>query len=150
MIKRMAHLIIVVTAIFAVMQCSCNMSDTSGPGGGADVRAGEVRYYSAADPGVWESRVEDHDADITVIRVNDTKVINVHVPFTNKREKKHYLEAIVLLDSNKKQLQKKSFEKGFGEEGAKFEVPADFNEQVYVVIKCNLHDMWEKPVDLSE
>ena len=129
------------------LQISCTVSDKSGQG--SEGKA-EVKFYSAADPGVWKSQVVDHDVDITITRVNDKKVINVQVPFAKNRQKKHYVEAILLLDANKNELQKKSFNKGFGEEGAQFEVPDNFNEPVFVVVKCNLHDMWEKLVDWSE
>jgi hypothetical protein len=43
-----------------------------------------------------------------------------------------------------------SSNKGFGEEGARFEVPDNFNEPVFVAVKCNLHDMWGKLVDWSD
>ena len=129
------------------LHISCTMSDRSGQGGNGK---NEIKFYSAADPGVWESKAADHDVDITITHVNDKKFINVQVPFAKNREKKHYVEAILLLDANRKELQKKSFDRGSGEEGASFEVPDSFNAPVTVVIKCNLHDMWEKPVDWNE
>jgi desulfoferrodoxin (superoxide reductase-like protein) len=131
----------------AALQLSCTMMDSSGPG-----KAGKevIKFYSAANPGPWASEAADHDVSITITRVNDSKVINVQVPFAKNRERKHYVEAILLLDAKKNELQKRSFERGFGEEGARFEVPDSFNEPVFVVVKCNLHDMWERLVDWSE
>jgi desulfoferrodoxin (superoxide reductase-like protein) len=60
------------------------------------------------------------------------------------------VEVIVVLDLERKELKKLSFEKGKPAKGAKFEFPANFNKSVYVVMKCNKHDMWEKLVDWSE
>jgi desulfoferrodoxin (superoxide reductase-like protein) len=140
----------VIAAVFmavVAVQLSCTMSDDQGQEGGGKK---EVRFFSAANPGVWESKAAEHDAEITITRVNDKKVVNVQVPFARDRQKKHYVEAILLLDASKKELQKKAFTKGFGEEGASFEVPVDFNEPVYIVVKCNLHGMWEKLVDWNE
>ncbi|HOT45053.1 MAG TPA: desulfoferrodoxin family protein [Spirochaetota bacterium] len=142
----MQRAVIIILMTVAAMEISCGSGDRSGQ----DEEAGTVRFYSAADPGKWESKAADHDVEITITRVNDRKYINVHVPFAKNREKKHYVEAILLLDANRKELQKKSFARGSGEEGARFEVQDSFNDPVTVVIKCNLHDMWEKQVDWNE
>jgi desulfoferrodoxin (superoxide reductase-like protein) len=111
---------------------------------------GEVPFHSAVNPGVWESQVADHEPVVTVTDLNDRKVLNVQVPFSQKRDHHHYVEAILLLDQKRKELQKKTFDSGSGAGGAVFELPGDYNSRVYVVVKCNLHDMWEKPVDWSE
>ncbi len=143
--SNMQRAVIIILVSIAAIEISCGWGDKSGQDG-----KNEIKFYSAADPGVWESKAADHDVDITITRVNDKKYINVQVPFAKNREKKHYVEVILLLDANRKELQKKSFDRGSGEEGARFEVPDSFNDPVTVVIKCNLHDMWEKPVDWND
>jgi desulfoferrodoxin (superoxide reductase-like protein) len=140
-------LIAAALASFAMVQMSCTMSDKPAV---EKTEKSEVKFYSAADPGMWESKAAEHDVDITITKVNDKKILNVRVPFAKDRDKRHYIEAIVLLDANRNELQKKSFHKSSGDDGAQFEVPADFNTPVYVVMKCNLHDMWEKLVTWDE
>lgn len=137
-------------SIMFLMSAVFVLSCSGGGGSGQDDAKTEVRFYSAADPGVWASQAANHDTGITITRMNDKKYISVLVPFSKNRERKHYVEAILLLDANRKELQKKAFATGSGDEGATFEVPDNFNSPVTVVIKCNLHDMWEKPVDWSE
>jgi desulfoferrodoxin (superoxide reductase-like protein) len=129
------------------LQLSCAVSDRPA---GDTVGTNEVQFYNAADPGPWESKAAEHDIEITVTRVNESKILDVQVPFAKNREKKHYIEAIVILDVNRNELKKKSFDRKRGEAGAKFEFPENFTDPVYVVVKCNLHDMWEKVVDWSE
>jgi len=106
-----------------------------------------VRFHSADYPGKWTNKADEHDVDIKVNSVNGKKVIAVQVPFAKLRNRRHYVEAILLVDASGKELQKKAFKTGYGEKGARFQVPEDFRETVFVVIKCNLHDMWEKEVD---
>jgi desulfoferrodoxin (superoxide reductase-like protein) len=148
MSTRGALYIFIITIITgASVQFSCAANDKSG---GTIVEKSEVPFYSAASPGIWKSQSIDHEAEITITRINDRKTLNVQIPFAKKKEKNHYVEVIVILDLKRKELQKKSFEKGGAENGATFDLPADFNSPVYVVMKCNLHDMWEKLVDWNE
>lgn len=135
-----------VLTIIVVFVSACTVSDQSGAG---SVSPGVVKFHSAENPGIWESKIDEHDAEIMVTLLNDKKIINIQVPFAKKKEKNHYVEAIILLDQNKKEIRKKSFESGYGEEGAQFELQADYNQPLSVVIKCSAHDMWEKPVDLN-
>ena len=110
-----------------------------------------VQFYTAAKPGPWANQSADHDVEITITRDSEGKTIHVYIPFAAKKEQRHYVESILILDSKGKELQKKSFLKGRGsDKGATFNFPENFNEPVFVVLKCNLHDMWEKKVAWSE
>jgi desulfoferrodoxin (superoxide reductase-like protein) len=115
-----------------------------------DSEQNKVAFYSAANPGIWTSQAADHEPEVTITRVDDRKILSVNIPFTKKKEKNHYVEVIVILDLDRKELKKVSFEKGRAYKGAKFDFPDNFNTPIYVVMKCNKHDMWEKLVDWSE
>jgi len=127
--------------VFAFISCSDS---------GGDSERNRVVFYSAANPGIWESQAADHEPEVTITRVNDRKVLNVNVPFTRKKEKDHYVEVIVILDLERKELKKMSFGRGKMVRNVRFDFPDNFNKPVYVVMKCNKHDMWEKLVDWSE
>jgi desulfoferrodoxin (superoxide reductase-like protein) len=146
-IKGSLYIFIITIITGAAVQFSCAADEKSG---GTIAEKNEVPFYSTASPGIWKSQAVDHEVEVTVTRINDRKTINVQIPFAKKKEKNHYVEVIVILDLKRKELQKKSFEKGGAENGASFDFPAEFNSPVYVVMKCNLHDMWEKLVDLNE
>lgn len=133
---------------FVALAVLASCSDDSETAGG--MKKHEVVFYSAANPGPWIDQAADHEPEITIFRVNDRKILNVNVPFARRREKNHYVEVIVILDSQRKELKKVTFKKGRSHKGAQFDFPDNFNTPVYVVIKCNKHDMWEKLVDWSE
>jgi desulfoferrodoxin (superoxide reductase-like protein) len=143
-IQNMRLLIMALITFSVAMLVSCS------PGSETGTEQKGVVFYSAAKPGPWESQAADHETEITVTRAKDYKTINVNVPFAKNNEKNHYVEAIVILDLERKELKKMSFEKGKGSKNVKFDFPASFNTPVYVVMKCNKHDMWEKLVDWSE
>lgn len=132
----------------AVMQLSCTVIDKSGEQTGG--KSGVVTFYSPASPGIWESQAADHDPEIVITRIDDRKTINVTIPFAQQKDPRHYVEAIVVLDLQRKELKKMSFDRKRQGKGAAFDFPADFNEPVYVIMKCNKHGMWEKLVDWSE
>ena len=129
-----------------ILSCSfisCGETET-------DTARDKVVFYSAAKPGIWTSQAADHEPEVTVTRVDDRKILNVNIPFTRQKDKNHYVEVIFILDLERKELKKMSFQKGRASKGAKFDFPDNFNTPVYVVMKCNKHDMWEKLVDWSE
>jgi desulfoferrodoxin (superoxide reductase-like protein) len=117
---------------------------------GTGTEKNEIKFYSAAHPGIWTSQAADHEPEVTITRVDDRKILNVNIPFARQKEKNHYVEVIVILDLDRKELKKVSFQKGRASKGAKFDFPDNFHTPVYVVMKCNKHDMWEKLVDWSE
>ena len=116
---------IVLIILLAVATISC--ADSNRPNKGIN-GPGAVRFHSANDPGKWEAKADKHDVDINVSTMNNKKIINVQVPFAKLRNRRHYVEVILLVDANGKELQKKTFKTGYGERGARFEVPEDFTE----------------------
>lgn len=131
-------------ALAALASCG-DESDTAG-----GTKQHEVVFYSAANPGPWIEQAADHEPEIIITRVDDRKILNVNVPFAQRKERNHFVEVVVILDSKRKELKKVTFQKGRSHKGAQFDFPEDFNAPVYVVMKCNKHDMWEKLVDWSE
>jgi desulfoferrodoxin (superoxide reductase-like protein) len=143
-IRSMRFFVIALTASVTVAIISCTQ------GGETDVvnEKHEVRFHSAANPGHWEAQAIDHELDVTVTKSIDRKTINVKIPFAEQREKRHYAETIVILDMNMKEIRKISFDRKRPSGRASFDFPADYTGSVYVIMKCNLHDMWKKKVDL--
>lgn len=135
---------LITVAVGIVASCG---SDGEGENG---IMRNGVTFYSASSPGPWTEQAADHDPEITITRTGDGKSMNVIVPFTKRKEKDHYVEAIIVLDLNGRELRKVSFERGRDRRGARFDFPESYDTPVYVVIKCNKHDMWEKLVDWSE
>jgi len=129
----------------AVSLLSCTSENDTGA-----EKKGGVEFFYIDKPGPWVDQALDHDPEITITRVDDRKILNVHIPFARQTNRKHYVEAILVLDMKRNELKKKSMEAGRGLVGAQFDFPDNYQTPVYVVMKCNLHDMWEKLVDWSE
>jgi desulfoferrodoxin (superoxide reductase-like protein) len=108
------------------------------------------KYYSAESPGRWSAQAKDHDLDISLIEdAKGKRAIEVSVPFTNLMSRDHYIESIELLDDKDRLIASKKFERG--EHGsALFEISDRVRFPVYVVAKCNMHDMWRKKVTGKE
>jgi desulfoferrodoxin (superoxide reductase-like protein) len=140
----MRSLIMALTAFAAVSIISC----TQGSETEVVNEKHEVRFHSTEEPGHWKEQTVDHEMDVTVAKSGDRKTINVKIPFAEQREKRHYAETIVILDMNMKEIRKISFDRKRPSGRASFDFPADSTGFVYVVMKCNLHDMWKKKVDL--
>ena len=126
-----------------VFMLSC--SDSGGIFG--DSEKGKIqKFYSADEPGRWEAQAADHDIQATIIEDAKGKMgIEVFVPFTKEGSEQHYVEAIVLLDEKNHELAKRSFKRG--EKAITiFEITDKIKFPVYVVSKCNMHEMWRKKV----
>lgn len=145
---RKIHIWPIVLVFTCGIHISCTVSDNSGEE--TQGRDGGVKFYSPASPGIWEQQAADHDPEITITRVDDRKTINVNIPFAQEYDPRHYVEVIVVLDLNRKELKKVNFPRGRASKGARFDFPESYNTPVYVVMKCNKHGMWEKLVDWSE
>ncbi len=137
--------------LFVMLSCmllsalilSC--SDSGGIFGGGE--KGKVqKFYSADEPGRWESQAVDHDIVVSIIEdAKGKRGIEVFVPFTKEKNEQHYVEAIVLLDEKNHELAKKTFKRG--EKALTiFEITDKIRFPVYVVSKCNMHEMWRKKV----
>ncbi|MFC1668826.1 desulfoferrodoxin family protein [Spirochaetota bacterium] len=105
-----------------------------------------TKFYNARNPGKWKNNSYEHIPQVTVKTDKINKIINVTVPLEGRMSPIHYIEVIVLLDHNRKELQKKTFPSGNKKAEAVFKLPKNYSSFVYVVAKCNLHDMWEKRV----
>lgn len=111
--------------------------------------SGNQKFYSAAEPGKWVPFAADHEPECLVAEEKGTRRIEVSVRFTRRRDPAHYVEAILLLNANRKELAKKSFKRGERAE-AMLEIPGDAKYPLYVVSKCNRHGMWEKKIEGRE
>ena len=105
------------------------------------------KFYSADEPGRWGAQAVDHDVQAVIIEdALGKRGIEVTVPL--KTDERHYIEAIVLLDGDGRELAKKTFKRG-EKAVALFEVTDKMTFPVYAVAKCNLHEMWRKKVEGS-
>jgi desulfoferrodoxin (superoxide reductase-like protein) len=142
------HINISVGLLLACVSLLASCSDTSGIFGGGQ---GKVqKFYSADEPGRWEAQAANHEVNARIIvDAKGKKGIEVYVPFTKEMDERHYVEAIVLLDSNNRELAKKTFNRG---EQARtiFEITDKIKFPVYVVSKCNMHEMWRKKITGKE
>lgn len=104
------------------------------------------KYYSADEPGLWVAQAVDHDVKVSIIEdAKGQKGIEVFVPFTMAMNQEHYVEMFLLLDDKDREIAKKRFKRG---EKAMtiFPITDKTRFPVYVVAKCNMHDMWRKKV----
>jgi desulfoferrodoxin (superoxide reductase-like protein) len=134
------------TSIFMLIAAFVISCSDSG-GVFSDGEKGKVqKFYSADEPGRWEAQAADHDIEVSIIEdAKGKRGIEVFVPFTRERSEQHYVEAIVLLDEKDRELAKKSFKRG--EKALTiFEITDKIKFPVYVVSKCNMHEMWRKKI----
>lgn len=127
--------------VLASLLLSC--SDPGGSGSG-----NIQKFYSADEPGRWEAQAVDHDVQAVIIEdALGKRGIEVSVPL--KTDERHYIEAIVLLGGDGRELAKKTFKRG-EKAVALFEVTDKMTFPVYAVAKCNLHEMWRKKLEGNE
>ena len=133
---------LIIFSIIISLLTSCKGSGDRSPGEsiGNDT---PIKYYSKNNPGKWKDLPGDHTPTYKITQDKENKIITVTVPFKGTVNPIHYVEVIVLLDHNRKELQKKNFQRGTQTATAVFKLPKDYLSFVYVVAKCNLHDMWE-------
>ncbi|MDH4263133.1 MAG: desulfoferrodoxin family protein [Spirochaetia bacterium] len=104
----------------------------------------EPKFYSKETPGKWDAQKETH---IPVIEYDEgLSQVKVSVPVTPNPG--HYIEVILLTDKNHKELAKKALGRSQLAE-ATFEVPLGYHGKLFVVSKCNLHDMWEAELKIK-
>jgi len=108
------------------------------------------KYFSADEPGKWPDQAVDHDIKVSIIvDGKGKKGIEVSVPFTSAMNEQHYVEAMALTDEKGKQLAAVRFKRG-EKANTIFPVTDKIRFPVYVVAKCNMHDMWRKKVTGEE
>jgi len=103
----------------------------------------EPKFYSADNPGKWKEQQATHTAQITEDGGDNERQIHVSIPMAPNPG--HYIEVILLTDDKHKELAKKVLARS-EQPVADFTLPKGNNSRFYVVIKCNLHDMWEVEV----
>ncbi len=98
------------------------------------------KFNTKSEPGRWKNLNQSH---IPIYSINKTKKetrITESSPFENTTD--HYVEIMVLLDTGFKELKKQSFTRHEINPSAQFVLPPDTKGEFYLVLKCNLHDMW--------
>ncbi len=136
-------------SLLLILVINCNNPELQNYSGRSDNRVEAeniVRYYSDEKPGKWKDQVKDHVPEYTIEDFNDVKRIRVTVPFSGTLSPPHYVEVIVLADNKHKQIKSVTFEKGVKDPVALFEIPGNYNSDLYIISKCSLHDMWEKKI----
>jgi desulfoferrodoxin (superoxide reductase-like protein) len=137
--------------VFAFMMLTAALSscsDSGGISGGGAFK--DQKFYSAAEPGRWESQAADHDVSVKFIEdAKGTKGVEVSVPFARAMSQDHYVEAIALMDGKNREIAIKRFKRGEKAE-ALFAIPAGTKYPLYVVSRCNMHDMWRKKITGTE
>lgn len=109
----------------------------------------KIKFHTIEKKGKWDKQSKDHVPQYTINIDGDNWLIKVNVPFRGTLNPLHYVEVIVLADKNHRQIQKASFVRGEKIPSAVFRLPRDNRSYVYIISKCNLHDMWEKKVILE-
>ncbi len=106
----------------------------------------EPKFFSENKPGKWYNFQNDHIPNVSLSDEGESKTITVNVPF--EQSPGHYAEVIVLADHTHKEIEAIRLEKGKAGV-AVFSLPSAYRSKAYVIMKCNLHDMWEKEIDLD-
>jgi len=102
-------------------------------------------YYSASNRGKWSDLDLEHDPAVNVSKTPKQVNISVTAPFTSRPD--HYTEMILLTDYSLKEIEKHSYKKTDQEQiKTTFSLPKGAHGEYYVMLKCNLHDMWYKKI----
>lgn len=133
---------VIVSALAAYVAMGCGQ-DQPDPNNKEDW---EPKFFSEKKPGKWQNYQSDHIPNVSLADEGDVKSISVSVPFVQSPS--HYAEVIVLADHNHNELEAIRLKKGEAVR-ANFTLPAEYRSKAYVIIKCNLHDMWEKEIDMD-
>lgn len=100
--------------------------------------------YTEKDAGEWE---EIKDAHVPTIKLNrKSKTDNVEITVNGEFTEQHYIERIGIMDENKQDLAGISLTKLQKATVTLTLDPIPENPKVKVYVKCNLHDLWTKPI----
>lgn len=100
--------------------------------------------YTEIDAGEWEGIKDSHLPQIKII--SKSKKENIEIKINGEFTEEHYIERIGIMDENKQDLagidlQKKQIP------SVKLTLdPIPENPKIKIYVKCNLHDMWTKPL----
>jgi hypothetical protein len=147
-----------VLVLCTLMLLACSKGGNSGGNTATPQTAGENPsqippevFLTSENPGRWKDRKDEHDIlvrEVRVYTVGKEKLRELQITVSLQGTDRHYLEAALVLDhSLKKELAKISFERMKPGYDFKLSIPADNPNAVFVVIKCNQHDMWLKRLE---
>lgn len=140
-------------ALLAHCSRSQNNSDPNQPGvtAPATSQIPADAYFTPENPGKWKDRAPEHEISVRdgrVYSVGKKKLRELIVNVPLEGDERHYLEAGIAMDhSLKKEFDKVSFAPKSPKYSFKLTVPADSPNAVFVIIKCNQHDMWLRRVE---
>lgn len=103
------------------------------------------KYHTHENEGLWPGKSKGH-TPIIQWDPQDSKKIKVKVPLKTTTIPRHYIEVLVLMEGEKKQIAAKSFSVGARDTVAEFTLPDPNKTNYYIIGKCNLHDMWRAKV----
>ncbi|AFM14714.1 desulfoferrodoxin family protein [Turneriella parva] len=120
----------------ALLVASCGQAPTT------ETPAPPPKYHTPTNPGAWESKAKEHNVSV---RYLSSDAIEVTLPLQSSIQPRHFIEAILLQDDREKEIAVQLFKPSYVSAKAEFKLP-DSTKPYYIVIKCNLHDMWMFPV----
>jgi desulfoferrodoxin (superoxide reductase-like protein) len=144
---RFVMTIIGMIGVCTIFSLSCTDSgDFPGIGKGKTVQ----KFYSAEDPGRWEPLAKAHDVKVAIIEdAKGVRAIEASVPFTRHADERHYVQVLAVLDESLHEVASVKFKPGEWAH-AIFPMTGPVRLPVWVVAKCNMHDMWRKKVTGKE
>lgn len=106
----------------------------------------EQKFLSAEKPDNWGEHKGTHVPFVEASRDSFHKIwtIKATVPFVGNNQ--HYIEHIILVNHRSAERQKKNLGRGTANPLAQFSYKEKEGEKLYVLAKCNMHDIWMSPV----
>lgn len=104
--------------------------------------------YTEKDAGEWDLIKNDH---VPIIKINSkSKKNNIEIRVNGNFSDQHYIERIGIMDENKQDLAGINLKK-LQELNVTLTLdPIPDNPRIKVYVKCNLHDLWTKPIHPPE
>ena len=100
--------------------------------------------YTEKEAGEWEEIKDEH---LPKVKIDfKAKKENIAIKVEGGFNERHYIERIGIMDENKQDLAGKSLEVNQKPEVVLSLNPIPENPKVKVYVKCNLHDLWTKPL----
>jgi desulfoferrodoxin (superoxide reductase-like protein) len=100
--------------------------------------------YTEKDAGEWDALKNEH---LPIVKINPkSKKDNVEIRVMGEFSEDHYIERIGIMDENRQDLAGMNLKKLQKTEVLLTLDPVPENPKVKVYVKCNLHDLWTKPI----
>jgi desulfoferrodoxin (superoxide reductase-like protein) len=142
--QNMKTLIIILT-IFFFINCISACSDKKET---AEIK--EIpKFHTYEKEGYWKDKGHDHVPIITFIN-KEEGIIEVVVPLKPTKKPRHYIEVIALMQGEKNQVEAKKFKYSFEKAKAQFKLPDPEARDYWIMVKCNLHDMWKEAIPFDD